>query len=173
MTIEEKTKQILDDNLYMTLSVSSKAGEPWIANAFFAYDKKLNLYWYSSKETKHSHYIKENPNVALAIFNSTAVGGEVDAVYIKATASEVSSQSELLHGLHIYGSKMLQTGFIKRGNVFEKFVNGISDFLGESVLRLYKATPQEIYKLAPSQIVNDKFVDSRIPVDMSEVLNLY
>ena len=156
----------------MTLSVSGKAGEPWIANVFFAYDKKLNLYLYSSKETKHSSYIKENPNVALAIFNSTAVGDEVDAVYIKATASEVSSKSELLHGLHTYGSKMLKTGFIKQGNVYERFVNGISDFLGESVLRMYKATPQEIYKLAPSQIINDKFVDSRILVNRDNLKQL-
>lgn len=35
----------------------------------------------------------ENPTIALAIFNSTAVGDDVDAVYIKAKAYEITLDS--------------------------------------------------------------------------------
>lgn len=83
MTNEDKVKKILKNNLYMTISVATKKGDPWISNLYYAYDKDYNLYWYSPKNSVHSKIIAQNPQVAFAIFNSTATGDDVDAVYIK------------------------------------------------------------------------------------------
>lgn len=48
----------------------------------------------------------------------------------------------------------------------KKFINQSDDFLGLSNLRMYKAVPEKFYKLAPSEMFNDKFIDSRIEVEM-------
>jgi len=95
---KQKIDQILKENLYMTISVASKDGDPWIANLYYAYDKDYNFYWYSPKDSLHSQRINENSRVALAIFNSTTVGDDVDAVYIKAKAYEITKKSDLVKG---------------------------------------------------------------------------
>ena len=163
MSDKEKLDKILQENLYMTISVSDKKGEPWIANLYYVYDRDYNFYWYSPKDSIHSQRIKENLKVALAIFNSTAVGSDVDAVYIKAKAYEVNDKKELIKSLTLYVAKMIKTKFANKSNA-EKFIKQYIDFQGSSKLRLYKAIPEKFWKPAMAKIFNGKFVDSRIEV---------
>ena len=163
MSDKEKLDKILQENLYMTISVSDKKGEPWIANLYYVYDKNYNFYWYSPKDSIHSRRIKENPKVALAIFNSTAVGADVDAVYIKAKAYEVNDKKELIKSLTLYAVKMIKTKFTNKSNA-EKFIKQYIDFQGSSKLRLYKAIPEKFWKPATAEMFNGKFVDSRVEV---------
>jgi len=163
-------QKILDENLYMTISVSNSNGNPWIANLFYVYDKNYTFYWYSPKNSRHSHIIRTNPDVALAIFDSTATGDDVDAVYIQANAYEVSSKSELLKGLTLYGKKLLGTHFIRSYKAIEMFIKRYQDFKGGSPLRMYKAVPKKVWKLAPSKAYHEKFVDSRIEVPLHKPL---
>lgn len=165
MSDKEKVDKILQENLYMTISVASKIGDPWIANLYYVYNTDYNFYWYSPKDSDHSQIIKENPTVALAIFNSTAVGEDVDAVYIKAQAYEVSNKSELIKGLIIYTAKMVKSKFINKSNA-TKFITKYKDFQGLSKLRLYKAIPEKFWRPAPVKIMNDKFIDSKVEVKM-------
>lgn len=150
----------------MTISVADKQGEPWIANIYFTYDNRFNFYWYSPKDSVHSKYIRENPQIAISIFDSTAVGDDVDAVYIKAKAVEVTNKIDLVKGLTIYGKKMLDTGFANSKKQVTKFIKKYRDFQSVSKIRMYKAVPEKVWKLAPSEMFNDKFVDSRIEVDI-------
>ena len=78
----KKVKQLVEENIYMTIATSSKSGNPWIANIFYAHDKNYNFYWYSPKDSLHSRYLEENPRIAISIFDSTAIGDNVDAIYI-------------------------------------------------------------------------------------------
>lgn len=160
---KEKVDKILQENMYMTISVSSKIGNPWIANLYYAFDTNYNFYWYSPKDSNHSQIIKENPSVAFAIFNSNAVGEDVDAVYIKAMAYEVVTKSELIKGLTIYSAKMIKTKFINKSNVI-KFLNEYKDFQGVSKLRLYKAIPEKFWRPGPLKVMNDKFIDNKVEV---------
>jgi len=164
MDNQEKIEKLIKDNLYMTISVATLDGNPWIANLYYAFDSKYNFYWYSSKNTKHSNLIADNPKIVVSIFNSTATGDDVDAVYIEAQAHEVTNRGELLKGLSAYGKKMLKTGFVDGKKKMEQFVNSEKDFQGKSVLRMYKAIPTKIWKLAPSDVYNNKYIDSRIEV---------
>ncbi len=61
---------------------------------------------------------------------------------------------------------MLATGFTESKAQIERFVKQYKDFQGVSKLRLYKAVPIKVWKLAPSELFNDKFVDSRIEIDL-------
>lgn len=163
--LKNKVNKILKENLYMTISVASKDGDPWIANLYYVYDKNYNFYWYSPKDSLHSKWIKENPTVALAIFDSTAVGEDVDAVYIKAKAYEITSKTELIKGMVLYATKMIKTKSANKSSA-ERFIKHYKDFQGLSKLRMYKAVPEKFWKPAPTEMFNEKFVDSRIEVKM-------
>jgi len=167
--INNKVKEIIANNLYATISVS-KDNIPWIANIYYAYDKEYNFYWYSSAETTHSRYIKENPFIAISIFNSTLTGDDVDAVYIKAEAYELENKIDILCGLKSYGEKMLRTGFTDNKDTMLRFIKQYKDFQGLSKLRMYKAKPKEIYKLTPSETYNDKFIDSKITININDLI---
>ena len=161
-------KKILDNNLYLTISTCDKKGNPWVSNLYFVYDKEYNFYWYSPVGSKHSQLIETNPNVALSVFNSTAVGDDVTALYIQAKASVVTDKKELAKGLLLYGKKMLKTNFVTGKEAYTKFVNSLKDFEGNSPIRLYKAVSEKMWKLAPSEIYNDKYVDSRIEIKLKK-----
>lgn len=164
--IEAKARKIVNENLYLTVSVCSTDGKPWIANLYYAVDKELNFYWYSPKTSLHSSIIRDNPSVALAIFNSTAIGDDVDAVYVQANAHEVTNKVELLTGLRVYAQKMLRTGFVASTKMAGRFMKQYQDFQGLSKLRMYKAVRERVWKMAPSEVFNDKFVDSRVELQL-------
>lgn len=167
MTNEQKAQKIIDENLYMTISVATKDGDPWISNLFYSADKKYSFYWYSSKDSNHSKILKENPIAAISIFNSTAKGDEADAVYMKATVEEVSDKLELIRVLVIHGKRLFKHGFIDSRKSLDKFIKEYKDFQGISKLRLYKATPTKIWKLTPPEMFNDKYIDRRIEIDLN------
>jgi uncharacterized protein YhbP (UPF0306 family) len=161
--IQQKAQQILDSNLYLTIAVADEHGEPWIANLYYAVADDGTFYWYSSKETRHSKLIARNPKVALSIFNSTATGDSVDALYIQANAYEVTDKLELVKGLRVYASKMLKTKFADK-QAATRFQEQYQDFQAASKLRLYKAIPAKTWKCGPTEVYNEKFMDSRVEV---------
>lgn len=158
-------EKILSNNLYMTIASCNKDNMPWIANLYFVYDKDFNFYWYSPKESQHSKQINDNTNVALNIFNSTAIGDDVSAIYVKAKAYEVKNIKDIAAGLLLYGKKMLDTKFVTGKKSYTEFVNSFKDFEGQSPIRMYKAIPEKMWELAPSQIYKDKYVDSRAEIN--------
>jgi len=91
--------------------------------------------------------------------------------YIYATVEVVRSKIELVKGLTIYGKKMLKTGFANSKVQINRFIKQHKDFQGLSKLRFYKAVPVQMWKLAPTQMLNEKFLDSRIEVDLKELRN--
>ena len=62
---------------------------------------------------------------------------------------------------------MIKTKFINKTGA-ERFMKQYKDFQGLSKLRMYKAIPEKFYKLAPSEMFNDKFIDSRIEVELKK-----
>ena len=163
IAIQQKAQQILDSNLYLTIAVADEHGEPWIANLYYAVTDDGTFYWYSSKETRHSKLIAKNPKVALSIFDSTATGDDVDALYIQADAYEVTDKLELLKGLKVYALRMLKTKFADK-QAANRFQEQYQDFQAASKLRLYKAIPAKRWKCGPTEMYNEKFVDSRVEV---------
>lgn len=156
--------EILNTNLYLTISTCDLEGMPWISNIYYVYDMNYNMYWYSPKDSRHSKLILKNSNVAVSIFNSTAVGDDVKAIYIQASAYEVSDTKEISKALILYGKKMIKTKFVNRKKAYLEFINSIKDFKGSSPIRLYKAVPTKIWKLGDSEIYNKKYVDRRIEI---------
>ena len=64
--IKKHIEEILGGVKQMVLS-TSKDNKPWSATVLFASDKNLNLYFFSTKNRRHSKEISENPCVSGAI----------------------------------------------------------------------------------------------------------
>ncbi|MCC7304209.1 pyridoxamine 5'-phosphate oxidase family protein [bacterium] len=156
--------RIISANLYMCVATATKTGTPWISQVYFVTDQQNNFYWYSGINTRHSNLISNNPRVALSIYDSHAVGDTVYALYVKAICNAVTEKKTLIQILGLYASKMFRTGFIGSKSEIHSFTSGISDFLGNSQLRFYKATPYEISLLGQSTMINNKFLDHRNPL---------
>ena len=162
-----KVRSIIEQNLYMTIATCDKSNNlPWISPVFYVHDRNYNLYWYSPKKANHSQLIAFNPNIAIVIFDSTAIGDEVDAVYLRAKALEVKSKLEIFKGLMFYAKKMLKYNLVEGKQTLTKFVNSYRDFQKNSPLRMYKAIPEKIWKLAPTEYYKDKYLDRKIEIKL-------
>lgn len=154
----EKAKQIVAENLYMTISTASASGEPWVSPVFFAHDDQYNLYWVSNKEAKHSRNVAENPRIAIVIFDSTAPEGEGDGVYFACSASALTDPEEIVYGMEIYNAKASQEEFR---------IASADTVIGNTAWRLYKAVPNEISTLGDGGEVNGQYIDQRVEITES------
>jgi nitroimidazol reductase NimA-like FMN-containing flavoprotein (pyridoxamine 5'-phosphate oxidase superfamily) len=153
----EKAKQIIADNIYCTIATADSSGTPWISPVFFAYDSEYNLYWISNKDSRHSTYIRENPKVAIVVFDSRAPEGQGDGVYFKAEAKEMGTPEELASAIQLMNNRATKEEFR---------VKSATEVSSSGVWRIYKATPSEISKLTDGETIKGQYVDKR------EIINL-
>lgn len=151
-------QKIIADNKYAVLATASLKGAPWISPVFFAYDSEYNIYWISNKDSLHSKLLRENPQVAIVIFDSQAPEGEGDGVYIKATVTELSEKPDVELGMKIFNGRSAKDEFR---------VNDASKVVGDGVWRIYKAVPQEVSKLTDGESIRGQYVDRRTRVSLS------
>lgn len=155
----EKARQIILENDYMTIGTADLDGTPWVSPVYFVFDQELNLIWVSNKDSRHSRLIKENPRVAIVIFDSKVQEGAGDAVYIEATAHEMSDEKEIEAGMKVRAM---------RESAEEFKVKNVSDVQGDNSWRMYQATPSKVYKLAETYI-GAQLNDVRKELDLEEL----
>jgi nitroimidazol reductase NimA-like FMN-containing flavoprotein (pyridoxamine 5'-phosphate oxidase superfamily) len=153
----DKAKQIIADNIYMTVATASPDGKPWISPVFFAYDLHYNLLWVSYKDSLHSKLIRQNPRVAIVIFDSRAPEGDGDAVYIEAQVAELENLDEIQSAIGTLGKRVTKDEFR---------VNSVDDVTKAAAWRIYKASPTAVSKLHRGEFVNGQYVDKRIEIDL-------
>ena len=61
--IESTIREYIDQVIHLSLA-TVKDNKPWVCEVHFSYDKDLNLYFVSSKNTRHATELLENPYVA-------------------------------------------------------------------------------------------------------------
>jgi len=152
--MEEKAKDILQKILYITIATSTKDGKPWNSPVYSAFDEDYNFYWASDYNGQHSKNIKENPNIFLVIYDSTASEGTGEGVYVQAKAYELSDENEILHALEVLDKRVGKT---KERNA--------KVFLGDYPRRVYKAVP-EIFWMNGDGDVNGNYIDIRMEVKL-------
>lgn len=153
----KKAREIIESNIYMTIATAAKDGKPWISPVFFAYDRNYTLYWVSNKDSLHSRLIRENPKVAIVIFDSRAPEGEGDGVYLEAKAEEVKDETEITDAMEILNKRVTKDEFR---------VKKIGEVTDQGVWRIYKATPLKISKLTEGELINGQYVDKRVEVKL-------
>lgn len=83
-------RQIIDGNVYMTLGTANADGEPWPSPVFYVADGYSTFYWVSSPQATQVRNIAARPQVGIVVFNSHQEPGTGEAVYMSATARELS-----------------------------------------------------------------------------------
>jgi len=87
-----KVLEYLSENRLMTLGTCLE-NKPWGATVFYAYDKKLNLLFYSRLDTKHCQHIAKNPNVSVVInHNWKYLDGKIRGLQIVGKVKKVSKK---------------------------------------------------------------------------------
>jgi len=136
-----RAKEILKENIYLTMATSDKDGNPWITPVRYANDDHYNFYWISEAETRHSKNIKENKNkVSFVVYNSSTNEGTGEGVYFKGSAHELTEQKDAEEALNLY--------FARKNQKPKSF----RDFIDAAPQRIYKAIPEKIW-MKPMGIV--------------------
>ena len=143
---EATARKIVDANMYMTLATADADGRPWASPVWYAPSGTTDFLWVSRPETRHSRNIAARPEIAIAIFDSTAAVGAAEAVYIEAVAKQLRGE-ELEQGIATF-SKRLQA---RAGETWE-----LERVLPPAQFRLYRARASSRFVLGPH--------DERLPV---------
>jgi nitroimidazol reductase NimA-like FMN-containing flavoprotein (pyridoxamine 5'-phosphate oxidase superfamily) len=133
-------RAIIGSNLYMVLGTADDQGRPWVSPVYFAPAAYTNFYWVSSPEARHSRNLAVRPELSIVIFDSGAPISMGQAVYMSATAQELTDIDEIGHGIAVFSERTLAHG----GKPW-----GIDDVRGSATLRLYRATASEQWILEP------------------------
>lgn len=142
-------RSILDETSYVVLATADAVGTPWATPVWFAHDGLDRLFWLSWPGSRHSEFIDQRPEVALTVFDTTAVPNEGTAFYARAHARQCPDD-RIEDGLRVVNRRSLTQGI---GEFTRAKVSG------ESRLRLYVADIAEAWVLD-----QDADVDQRAPV---------
>lgn len=151
--MKEKAKKILQKILYITIATSTNEGIPWNSPVYSAFNENYNFYWVSDQNGQHSRNIKENQNVFLVIYDSTAPEGTGEGVYVQAKAYALTDEQEILHALEVLDKRV--------GKTKKRDAN---EFLGDYPLRVYKAVPEKFW-INSNGDLNGNNIDVKIEVD--------
>jgi nitroimidazol reductase NimA-like FMN-containing flavoprotein (pyridoxamine 5'-phosphate oxidase superfamily) len=88
--LDAMARHVIDANHYMVLGTLDPDGRPRLSPVYYAAARYRDFYWVSSPDAHHTHNIRSHPAVELVIFDSTAAVGTGEAVYLSATAREIS-----------------------------------------------------------------------------------
>ncbi len=150
---ESIARRILDDSSYVALATADADGRPWASPVWFATEDYRELFWVSRPSARHSVNLAARPELAMVVFDSTLVPGTAQAVYMAATAAQVTDPAELERGMGVFARRSERRGIGEWGT---------ARVSGDAELRLYRADVTEHFILDP-----DTTADSRIPVSPS------
>lgn len=64
--VRKVIEEVLEKAAVLDLA-TSRDSQTWIAPLLFVHDQRLNVYWLSHKDTRHSQELLQNPSCAVAI----------------------------------------------------------------------------------------------------------
>jgi nitroimidazol reductase NimA-like FMN-containing flavoprotein (pyridoxamine 5'-phosphate oxidase superfamily) len=141
MTNDQIARTILDTGPYVVLATADADGVPWASPVWFAQEDYSELYWISYPGARHSQNIAVRPRIAMVVFDSTVAPGTGQAVYMTATAEQVTEPAALEHGMGIFSRVSVRQGE-------DEF--GLDQVTGEARLRLYRASVHDHSILDPA-----------------------
>lgn len=96
--IDERIIKFIKRHHVLTLATVNSKGMPYVANCFYAYDKRRNLLIFTSDETtRHGGEMAANGDVAVSIVLETRVVGRVEGVQITGIAERGDNEAKLCY----------------------------------------------------------------------------
>ena len=108
--------------------------QPWVCSVWFAADKDLNIYWFSSITRRHSDEVVKNPKVAGAIVLPQTPDVLPRGLQFQGEASMVEEKGEVEKAISLY-----------KGRIFTK--EKIETFMN------HKEKPHKFYKITVKKYV--------------------
>jgi nitroimidazol reductase NimA-like FMN-containing flavoprotein (pyridoxamine 5'-phosphate oxidase superfamily) len=133
-------REIINANMYMVLGTADESGGPWVSPVYYASAGFTEFYWVSSPEVRHSRNIAVRSRISIVIFNSQAVIGTGQGVYMSATAEQLTG-SDLDRGIELFSRTSLGHG----GHEWKR-----EDVQAPALYRLYRAIALEHWVLDPA-----------------------
>jgi nitroimidazol reductase NimA-like FMN-containing flavoprotein (pyridoxamine 5'-phosphate oxidase superfamily) len=162
---DKRSAEIINKVLYITIASVSESGEPWNSPVYSGFDKDLNFYWSSDKESQHSKNIRTNGKVFLVIYDSTVAAGTGEGVYIQARAEELEDNAEILVARRVTQSR--------KGQLNELTETEFDKFTGDAIRRVYKATPEQIWMNDVETDAGGKYIrDIKVAVQIDNLKSL-
>lgn len=125
--------------------------QPWVCSVWFAQDKDLNIYWFSSETRRHSKELLKNRKVAGVIVLPQTPKDPPRGLQFQGIAELLTKQEDIDKAISVYA-----------GRIFSK--EKIKEFMKS------KAKPHKFYRIRPSQFV--LFDAVNFPDDSRQELNL-
>lgn len=92
--VDERITRFIAKHNVLTLATVGEVGEPWVANCFYAYDRKRNLFIFTSDSaTRHGAEMAHNPRVALSVVRETRIVGCVQGAQIVGNARPADDEA--------------------------------------------------------------------------------
>lgn len=93
---------------------SASDNKPWACNVWFAADKNMNIYWFSSTTRRHSHEVANNPHVAAAIcLPHTPSDPYARGVQLQGTAEQLTNPVDIAIAMKCYVGKIFNLKQVK------------------------------------------------------------
>jgi nitroimidazol reductase NimA-like FMN-containing flavoprotein (pyridoxamine 5'-phosphate oxidase superfamily) len=151
VTNDKVAREILDAGRYVVLATADADGVPWASPVWYAMDRYSELWWLSDPTALHSRNIAARARLGMVVFDSTVPPNTGQAVYMSASAEQVSDANAIERGLAVFSRKSVRHG----GPEF-----GPHQVTGEARLRLFRADVHEHSILDP-----DRPADVRVTVN--------
>lgn len=121
-----------------------KNDQPWCCTVYFVPDEKLNLYWISTPDRRHSQEILKNKKIAAAISIKHIPDEDVVGLQVEGDAQLVEDSEEIKKAIRLYAD---------RHNRGEKWYE---DFLtGKNQHKLYRIKPRLFVLFDEENFPND------------------
>lgn len=163
----EKLVPVLFESSFMTLATADGSGVPWASPVEFVCDEGLRFYWTSMIDARHSRNVRENSWAAFSIYDSTqtpGVNAAVQGLYGEGPVEELSlaEVGAIRPAVARWISWRDADRVTPRPGSKDRFDDP------DSPWRFYRLDPAGLYALDPVALAEERVVDSRVPVDLTE-----
>lgn len=161
MTFTEMAREIIITNKFLSLATRNNKGEVWATPLSYSVDNDLNFYFVTAVDSIHIDHIRDNPNIAFSIFDSTRNVSNIDGMQVIGIVGEVEKDQLSLIVPEYY--KQVFPDPAER----EEWESSWEHFTEDEfpVYRFFQIVPQEIYK---RDTENDD-VDRRVQIQICDL----
>ncbi|MFG3698055.1 pyridoxamine 5'-phosphate oxidase family protein [Micromonospora sp. NPDC047620] len=155
--------KLVRENRYLTLATCG-GGMPWAAPINYVIGPGSHLHFYSTPTARHSRHIAATRSVAAAIFDSTAVGDDVDGMQFVGECAEVTGPELAAVCEHYFATNFPDP------QVREWWYRPPTEFEGDGTWRFYRLEFTEIHLIDVESFEETK-VDARVEVPLARFLD--
>lgn len=156
--IYEMTKEIIENNKFLSLATVDNDGKVWSTPLSYSFDDNYNFYFTSELDSKHIINIMDNPEVSFTIFDSTKRVSDIDGLQIRGIVGQVD-KNELEKVVKNYYESVF-----KDPDERKEWEAPYTYFLEDKkpIYRFFQIMPIEIYKRDTENLD----LDRRIKIDI-------